>query len=99
MHASYATVGRAVVTFMAIYDDANPGRNAGRDFVRVRDRVYSRFPEREGWSLGFHDDLIREMVGRAGFEVVQHIEGDWHHPWVEPAPGPHHGCDLYVLAR
>jgi SAM-dependent methyltransferase len=91
--------GRAVVTFMAIYDDAKPGRHAGRDFVRVGEGVYSRFPERKGWSLGFHDDLIRDMVQNAGFHVVQHIEGDWHHPYEERTPGPHHGCDLYVLAR
>jgi SAM-dependent methyltransferase len=91
--------GRAVMTFVAIYDDANPGRHAGRDFVRIREGVYSRFPDREGWSIGYHDDLIRQMVGQAGFEVVQSIEGDWHHPWEEPTPGPHHGCDLYVLTR
>ena len=89
--------GRAVVTFMAIYDDAEPGRHAGRDFVRVGSGVYSRFPDREGWSLGYHDGLIRKMSHDAALEVDQNIEGDWHHPWVEPDPGPHHGCDLYVL--
>jgi cyclopropane fatty-acyl-phospholipid synthase-like methyltransferase len=91
--------GRAVLTFMAIYDDAKPGRHAGRDFVPIGDGVYSRFPDREGWSLGYHDRLIREMVGAAGFDVDQTIEGDWHHPWVDPGPGPHHGCDVYVLSR
>ena len=66
---------------------------------RLATGSYSRFPDREGWSLGYHDRLIREMVGAAGFDVDQNIEGDWHHPWVKPGPGPHHGCDLYVLSR
>jgi len=91
--------GRAVVSFMAVYDDAKPGRHAGRDFVRVGSGVYSRFPDREGWSLGYHDELIRNMIYDAGLEVDQSIEGDWHHPWEERDPGPHHGCDLYVLSR
>jgi len=88
--------GRAVVTFMAIYDDENPGRHAGRDFVALGDGVYSRFPDREGWSLGYHDRVIRNMVAEAGLQVTETIEGDWHHPWEEPTLGPHHGCDLYV---
>jgi SAM-dependent methyltransferase len=91
--------GRAVVTFMAIYDDATPGRHAGRDFVALGNGVYSRFPDREGWSLGYHDRVIRSMVSEAGFVVEETIEGDWHHPWEDPTPGPHHGCDLYVLTR
>jgi len=89
--------GRAVVTFMTIYDDDKPARHAGRDFVAVGDGVYSRFPDRDGWSLGYHDRVVRDMVTEAGFEVDESIEGDWHHPWEEPTPGPHHGCDLYAL--
>jgi SAM-dependent methyltransferase len=89
--------GRAIVTFMAIYDDAKPGRHAGRDFVALGNGVYSRFPDREGWSLGYHDRVIRSMFAEAGLDVDEAIEGDWHHPWEEPTPGLHHGCDLYVL--
>jgi hypothetical protein len=37
------------------------------------------------------------MFAEAGLDVDAAIEDDWHHPWEEPTPGPHHGCDLYVL--
>jgi hypothetical protein len=82
---------------MAIYDDAKSGRHAGRDVVALRNGAYSRLSDREGWSLRYHDRVIRSMFAEAGLDVDAAIEDDWHHPWEEPTPGPHHGCDLYVL--
>ena len=90
--------GRAVVTFMAVYDDANPGRHVGRDFVALGDGVYTRLPDRSGWSLGYHDALIRQMVEDAGLRVDDTIEGSWHHPLEPAGPGLQHGCDVYVVS-
>lgn len=90
---------RAVVTFMAVYDDARPGRYAGRDFVAVGDGVYTRLPDRSGWSLGYHDSLIRQMISEAGLQLDETIEGSWHRPLEPPTPGLQHGCDVYVVAR
>jgi SAM-dependent methyltransferase len=90
--------GRAVVTFMMILNPDRPGRHAGRAFVPVGDGVYSRFPERSGWSMGYLDRVIREMVSGAALSVDEAIEGTWHYPWGRPDPGVEHGCDLYVLS-
>lgn len=90
--------GRAVLTFMAVYDDAEPGRHFGRDFVPLGDGVYTRLPDRTGWSLGYHDDLIRQMVSDGGLRVDDTVEGSWHRPLEEPDDGPQHGCDVYVVS-
>jgi SAM-dependent methyltransferase len=92
--------GRAVVTFMAILDDAAPGGIGGRPFVAVGDGVYTRLPDRQGWSLGYHDRLIREMLGAAGLRLDDTVEGQWHHPFGRAAVegAPWHGCDVYVVS-
>jgi SAM-dependent methyltransferase len=91
--------GRAVLTFMAILDEDAPGEYGGRPFVPAGGGVYTRLPDRDGWSLGYTDDLIRQMIDKAGLDIDATVEGQWHHPMARLAQIPQHGCDVYVVSR
>lgn len=89
--------GTAVLTFMAINErDAAP-RFSGRDFVPIADGVYTRFPERSGFSLAYDDALIRRILEDAGLSVIEEIEGRWHRPLQPAGPGPEHNADVFVV--
>jgi len=90
--------GRLLVTFMAIVDPDHPGTWSGRDFVRVAEGTYTRFPDRVGFSMAYTWDLMKGMVTGAGFTVDATLDGRWHAPLVK-REGRVPGADLLVATR
>ena len=86
----------ALLSFMAVMPLDEAPRNGPRAYVEVEPGVYTSRPDREGWSLAFDDALIRDMIERAGLELVTREEGAWHGRRAsggEAVPG----ADLYVV--
>ncbi len=72
--------GRLLVTFMAIVDPDHPGVFADRQFVKVAEGTYTRFPERVGYSMAYTWEVIEAMVAGAGLDLDATVEGRWHTP-------------------
>jgi SAM-dependent methyltransferase len=93
------TGGVGLMTFKAVVDgDLGPRHS----YVRVREGVYTRKPDHDGWAMAYDDTLIRAMIERAGLDVCAFEIGEWHRPIavtppaydaVPQQPGP----DLYVV--
>jgi len=94
--------GVALVTFKAVIDGDLGPREGRRAYVRVRDGVYTKRPEHDGWAMAYDDSLIRSMIDRAGLSMKAFELGAWHTPASVPrsAPAsdtPQQGADLYVV--
>ena len=95
--------GVGLVTFKAVVDGDMGPREGEREYVRVREGVYTRRPEHDGWAMAYDDTLIRSMIDQAGLETAAFEIGAWHNP-AASVPGsapasdaPPQGADLYVV--
>jgi SAM-dependent methyltransferase len=89
--------GTAVLTFMAIWEHEDEPVYQGRPWVSIGGGVRTRFPEKDGLSMGYEIGLLREVFRTAGLDLITEIEGLWHSPWKERPSGPVHRCDLFEL--
>ena len=94
--------GVGLMTFKAIIDGDLGPREGARAYQRVREGVYTRRPEHDGWAMAYDDTLIRSMIDRAGLDIDAFEIGGWHRlaPVTSSAPASataQQGADLYVV--
>ena len=94
--------GVGLMTFKAIIDGDLGPREGARAYQRVRQGVYTRRPEHDGWAMAYDDTLIRSMIDRAGLDTYAFEIGGWHRlaPTASSAPvsaTAQQGADLYVV--
>jgi SAM-dependent methyltransferase len=94
--------GVGLMTFKAVIDGDLGPREGRRAYVRVREGVYTKRPEHDGWAMAYDDTLIRSMIDRAGLDTSTFEVGAWHVPAAVPgsahaSDNPQQGADLYVV--
>ncbi|MDQ1510708.1 MAG: hypothetical protein QOG50_2552 [Actinomycetota bacterium] len=94
--------GVGLMTFKAVIDGDMGPRDGAREYVRVREGVYTKRPEHDGWAMAYDDTLIRAMIDRAGLATYRFEVGAWHQPASVPGSAhaldaPQQGADLYVV--
>jgi SAM-dependent methyltransferase len=88
--------GVGLMTFKAILNGDLGPREGTRTYVRLRDGVYTRRPEHDGWAMAYDDSLIRSMIDRAGLDLDAFEVGEWHKPVADRGTSQH-AADLYVV--
>jgi SAM-dependent methyltransferase len=91
--------GVAVISFMAVWENEREPMYSGRRFKALGDGVYTRFPEKQGLSMGYSVGLLRELFRAMNFELIAELEGLWHSPFKPRPAGPVHNCDLFAIRR
>jgi SAM-dependent methyltransferase len=87
--------GVGLVTLKAIFDGDVGPTEGKRAYVPIRPGVYTRRPERHGWSMAYDDSLIRAMIDRSGLHLHACENGAWH--TTRPSDAIQPGADLYVV--